>query len=203
MPHFLGDTNMISCRATNGKPQPPPPPSLTPHRCVVLAVDTARKSGVAIYRDGRFEGACSMDIVSDPEAPGRWVRDAAAVGRALGLPVVLVPEKAYGGNTGTLGGLGAAYGVWRHEWLREGMSPKRIVPGVYPQVWRGPTLGTTRNPKSNPEYLHTLERGLASKIARASITDQDAAAAICIGYWASWAPKVLAQLPKVRGRKKK
>lgn len=161
-----------------------------PIRCVVLAVDTARNSGVALFSRGVLHDSGEVDIF-DARSLEWWCRQALEHKDEYALKhdprrAVLVLERPWGGSFMTVEGLGAARHAWVSAWLSAGGAKKRVV-RVYPQTWRG-ALGI-RGPRD--------EAGFACA-TRGALVRPDEAAAICIGSWGCRAPEVFDVLPKER-----
>lgn len=174
--------------------KPKPPPSVTPHECVVLAVDTAERSGWALYVRGNLEMFGEVDMLNvcrDYIPP--WMSpcaDARIYAESEGLPAVLVYERPFRGTT-----QGQWIGAWKAAWKMEGPARAKNV-GVYPATWRARVLGSGSLERSDARKREAL---IAAKLAD-EIVRPDEAAAICIGQWAIRCGEVAAKLPKRKAR---
>jgi hypothetical protein len=166
---------------------------------VVLAVDTARRSGHATGIEGKRIGSGACDIYSP--IVDEVVLAALNVADNHALPAVLVLERTvhYTGKGQRRGagagvGLGAAIGVWKSAWVRNGGVKSRVVT-VAPNVWRPRVLGHGMGQASR-EDARVAELQYARAVTGRYDVDADEAAAICILAWAWRAPEVLKVLPK-------
>lgn len=170
-----------------------PPPAHEPHACVVLAVDTARNSGMAVYLRGRY--IASGEVRKDDDAGLlAWCVDALRLAIENAVPCVLVLEKPpafvyRGRSASTMVGLGAARQAWERGWRDAGGIKARVV-RVEPATWRKPVLGVTKGPD-----LPSVERARARALSGKVDIGSDEAAAVGVGYWASLAGEVLESLP--------
>ena len=161
-------------------------PAPKPWLAVVLAVDTARRSGCAVLVSGRLAASGEVDTL-DHEQVARVVRFAVQRGEQRGLPVVMVLEKPWGGSVQVVAALGVARERWQRAWRDAGQSRGRVVL-VRPSTWRGPVLGREAVRASRDE-VRARELSVASAIlGRAASADQ--AAAVLIGRWAVHAAQV-------------
>lgn len=173
------------------------PASQAAHACVVLAVDTAKNSGVALFARGRL--VTSGELQKNADAKLRaFCEVAIAAAEIAGVPCVLVLEKpprfVYRGRTAsTMVGLGAAREAWERAWRDAGGKAARIV-RVEPGPWRRAVLGTSKHVAELEMRRAQIEIG-----THAHAIGADEAAAVCIGVWACKAGEVLAAMPKRRG----
>lgn len=193
------------------KPKKPKmPPSPTPHTAVVLAVDTAQRSGWAVYVCGELASSGEIDMLEpcrskDMHGLSGWNADRvclhalweAASGRDWVAPyaeAVLVYERPFRGTT-----QGQWIGAWKQAWTAEGGHKRRML-GVYPATWRARVLdrGASRAPR---DVVRSMEMRKAEAAAKHRV-GPDEATAILIGRWASYAGEVGAVLPKRTARKK-
>jgi hypothetical protein len=114
-------------------------PAPRPWASVVLAVDTARMSGWALYLAGRYLGSGELDTLREDEVGG-VVGHAVELARERGVPAVLVLEAPWGGSVHVVAGLGVARERWLRAWRGAEQALGRVV-RVMPSVWRGPVLG--------------------------------------------------------------
>lgn len=169
-------------------------------RCVVLAVDTATRSGWAVRAGDRLVAS------GEAHTPDAGELDA-IVHEAMGYsgPVVLVLERAWGNRTNTLLALGAARERWVAAWRRAGLPERRVVP-VYPATWRAKVLGGGAHAMARDD-VRPLElasatgeviglRGVSRGTVPPPELGPDEAAAILISRWACRAPQVGAVLSK-------
>lgn len=158
-----------------------------PNQCAILAVDTARNSGWALFSCGVKIDSGEVNI-DDREAV--LAICAAAVGCML--RAVLVLEAPWGGRKHTLLGLGGAREVWLHAWRKANKTKTtRRVVSVLPQVWRGP-LGLKR--KVDPRMQDQILASFDLKYITRGV-GPDEFEALLIGYWATHSRKVAALLP--------
>jgi hypothetical protein len=170
----------------------------------ILAVDTARNSGYAIYADGKYirSGETRIDDHGVLAAIVSQAMGDAADANAYSA-LVLVLERPYAGNSWTLQALGAARQAWLSAWKSMGQARRRVIT-VYPVTWRARVLGVTRGetlPRVEKAYALAIKR--AAQSARGGMgaelpvdVGDDEAPAIGIGKWASYAGEVGAVLPK-------
>lgn len=200
-----GSSRLVDRAGENPRPahkrakriKPPPPPAWLAWRCVVLAVDTAGRSGWAIRVAGRLVASGEVDTL-DAEEIDSIVRE--ALSHALHVcPAVLVLERAWGDNTATLLGLGAARERWHAAW-RRACQPKSRIVQVYPVSWRARVLpkGACRLPREQvrPVELACAQHEVPSVSRGTFEVGPDEAAAILISKWAAHAPEVGVRLPK-------
>lgn len=181
------------------KPKATPAPNATEHACVIVAVDTARRSGYCVWSCGDVQSCGWVDISKDdPDSLIEMAEKFANSPRKYSLPalpIVLVLEKPWGGSGLTQQALGAARHAWLAAWRRRGQPARKVV-RVKPATWRKAVLGVTRG-----EQLERLELATASRLwGVGPIDDRDVAAAVCIAEWAGKAGEVAAVLPKRRSK---
>jgi len=187
----------VRLRKSASKRRPSPAP--LPWECVVLGVDTARRSGWSVFSRGHLVARGELDTLEAGAIEG-VVQQAVDGAAALGLPLVLVLEKPWGGkNVGVVTALGAAIERWERVWraLAQGHLGRVVKVGV--STWRAAVLG--------PEWLgveRELVRAHEQLVARALLgVDQvggDEAPAVLIGYWAARAGEVGRRLSKTAQR---
>jgi hypothetical protein len=191
--------------------KPKLPPSVTPHQAVVLCVDTAERSGWALYIDGTLRGFGEVDMLRPEFSRDLWGVsgwNAARVcmhalwecSRQL-ADVVLVFERPFRGTT-----QGQWIGAWKAAFVAQG-GRKAAMVGCYPATWRARALGS---PNQKRDEARETEQQLATQVIRRDMPKlagiraedvraaSDAAAAIAIGQWAIRAGEVGAKLPKRR-----
>ncbi len=121
------------------------------------------------------------------------INAAVAEAKQLQLPVLLVLEAPYGGakhagQVHILIALGVAKERWQGPWREAGQAKSRIVT-VEPSQWRPSVLGSGALRMTRQE-VRPYELSVARGITRDEAIGPDAAAAVCIHHWASYAPKV-------------
>lgn len=164
-----------------------PPASATPLRCLVLAVDTAARSGwCAIHGRDQFLAYGEADTLDGP-ALRYIVRWALCHAEARGLPLVLVLEKAWGGKPWVLVGLGAARERWMAAWRALDLPESHVV-SVQPSEWRAVVLGK-RWARAPREEVRPHEQAIAKATVGAAVSG-DEAPAILIARWGMRAAKV-------------
>jgi len=164
-----------------------PPPSAVPLRCVVLAVDTAARSGWAAIADrDRYLGFGEADTLDVPAL--RYIVDWAECNAVVrGVPLVLVLEAPWGGNIAMLMGLGAARERWLAAWRFLDMPQHRVV-YVQPSEWRAKVLGA-RWARAPREEVRPHEQLVAAATVGERVRG-DEAPAILIAKWGLRAAKV-------------
>ena len=176
--------------------KPKPPPVYVPHDCALLCVDGSENSGWSIWSRGvlRAYGECDLFSSGPREVFERFLRD-------FGGPHVIVIERPFYMKWGTQSTLGMGAKIWGEHAKRRSFG-KRIV-RVYPSVWRACALGRGWGSKKR-NLTRAREQELAPLLVREHLgvnappIGADAAPAILIGKWATFAGEVLAVLPKRR-----
>lgn len=170
--------------------------SYTVNPCVVLAIDTARRSGYAIRVRGRLKWSGEVDTLQPAEV--REIVSLACEQAEPRTPAVLVLEKhTFKGRPGMLIGLGQARERWMSAWAEFGQPRSRVV-SVLPSVWRGCVLGKAYRSASR-EACRDAELAAARSHETTGHWEHigpDEAAAILISRWATYAPAVARVLPK-------
>lgn len=163
--------------------------------CVVLAIDTARRSGYAIRARGRLTYSGEVDTLQPHEV--REIVSLACDGADKHTPVVLVLERPWGGRMHTLIALGQARERWLAPWAEFGQPRTRVV-SVMPASWRARVLGRAYA-RATRDEVRAAELTAARTIETKTHWDRigpDEAAAILISRWAAYAPQVSRVLPK-------
>jgi hypothetical protein len=169
-------------------------PAPKPWHCVILAVDTARRSGYARYYNGHLEEHGETDTLDEPILERIVENTLERAGRTL--PCVLVLEAPFGGSVDVVTALGVARERWLRAWRKADQSPARVVK-VQPSTWRAPVLGSEWVGRPRAEVrAHEMrvatafvQRGYPSGF-RPMPLGGDQAAAILIGRWAAHAARV-------------
>lgn len=163
--------------------------SATPHRCVVLAVDTGNRSGWSVRVAGQqreFGEADSFDMAALRQII-RWAHLCAA--RAGGLPLVLVLEAhPWVGSLRVAEGLRAARERWLVAWRGEALSERKVVL-VTPSEWRRAVLGKSWV-RRRREEVRRQEQLVAAAMVGERVVGGDEAAALLIGCWAAQSGRV-------------
>lgn len=174
-----------------------PPASPVVLDCALLCIDAAGTSGFAAWDRGVVRWFGEVDVFGSE--PARVLE------RFLTLPGphVLVCERPFvprkGQNTVTSRPVGER--IWRELAKRYGFGAR--VVRVYPSQWRAVALGKGWGCRKRDE-TRERERELAAALVReqfgrdAPDVGGDAAPAVMLGRWASYAGEVLAVLPKRR-----
>jgi hypothetical protein len=156
---------------------------VTPWPCVILAVDTATRSGWSLWRHGRLVDSGEVDVLDDGAARGVVSRARGAA--ASGDPVVLVLERPWSQKN-----FGPAKAIWGRAW--DDLAPvKSHRLQVYPQTWRGALFG-----KVKKGMARDYEWARAVMLTNNQQMGHDEAAAICIGSWACYAGQLGEVLPR-------
>lgn len=170
-----------------------------PWPCVVLAVDTATRSGWAIRDHGKLVWSGEVDTLD----AGELLAVVKLAGSRKSVPCVLVLERPFfgGRNPLTIGmSLGGARERWLLAWEHCGERRDKRVVSVTPAVWRSRVLG--RGTGSLPrEKVRPIEMRAARLMCGGDYEPgEDEAPAICISKWAAHAPEIGAALT---GRRRK
>lgn len=174
-------------RATAKRGRSVEAPAPRPWECVVLAIDTARRSGYAVYARGQLGESGEFDTLDNEPTLERVVTNAVERADSLKLPIVLVLEAPYGGSVEVIAALGVARERWLREWRRAGQAPARVVK-VMPSQWRGPVLGSAW--VGQPREAVRAQEMLVAKTLVKFPPGPDEAAAILIGRWGAHAARV-------------
>lgn len=161
-----------------------------PHSCVILAVDSANRSGWSLWSCGvrLSSGEC---LAADSAAVDAVCAEAIKHSHDQ-LPRVLVLERPFGGTLRTVDGLGMCRGYWRAAWARACRTrrPGRCV-NVFPATWRK-AFGLKS--KVMPEYQQATLLSHGVSLHRQPGSDEFEA--LMIGLWAMRSDKVAAMIPK-------
>lgn len=169
--------------------------TLRPLEAVVLAIDSAKRSGHATYVRGRLVHFGELDT-RDPAARIAAIRFALDAAAAANLQAGIAIETPFGGNLSTLLSLNTHVAVWRATWTALGGSPAATI-DVQAQEWRRQLFGRAQLPR---QVIRRIESITAAQIETAHKTvscdrlGDDAAAAICLGYVARSSATLLAAL---------
>jgi len=162
--------------------------SYTAHPIVVLAVDTASVSGWAIRVRGKLVASGQIDTTRRGAA-GVVLGRAIAHADAQQLKLWIVLERAWGGTTNTLIGLGMA----RERWMSEIRCARLVslgrVVSVMPSQWRSGLFGS-RWVRAPRDEVRAYELQYASGETKRGDIGDDEAAAICISAWAARAARL-------------
>jgi hypothetical protein len=159
------------------------PPTQRPLDAAILAIDSARRSGFALYVRGELVryGECNARCQADRlEVIARAQRLAAEFELRLGFVV----EAPFGGTLATALSLTASLELWRDSWRALGGVGTRVLQ-LRASDWRAQVFGKGSLPR---DVARHLEQVMAQRIARLHIGDEappiggDSAAAICLGY---------------------
>jgi ribosome modulation factor len=151
---------------------------------VVLAVDTARRSGWALYVAGRLRASGEVDTLCD-EAVGKVVVAACERAQSCGYPLALVLESPFGGTTVVVSALGQARERWLRAW-RDAKQSRKAVVLVQPNTWRARVLGRGWRGAKRDE-LRLAEQRFAAQVSGCAKVGPDEAAAVLIGRWGAQA----------------
>lgn len=169
--------------------------TIQPLDAVVLALDSAKHTGLATYYCGRLVGYGECDS-RKPDERAEAIRSALRLAEYTGLKAGLALETPYGGALTTLLSLNATATLWRDSWVAHDQPLTRIVE-LQARQWRAQLFGSSRMPR---EATRRLEAITAAQIAqRDDVRDcgpigPDAAAAICLGNVARRSAALLAAL---------
>jgi hypothetical protein len=157
-----------------------------PLRAVLLTIDAAKRSGVAVHVCGRLHYYTEADASHGP-----WrrqiVRDALTMAEVRNLPLGAVLEVPWGGYLGAALSLSGTAELWRDTWRGMGLMRERMLECTANE-WRRALFGRAGMPR---EQARRFEQEMALQAARRDIPQHqhytprpDEAAAICIGQLA-------------------
>ena len=176
--------------------QPAPlPPLNAPLDAVVLCIDSAKRSGWAIYVRGVLYayGECG-DRQTDR---ARVVADAVSVAYRYAIPTAMVLEVPWGGySAAVVVSLTRSAEAWRIAWSLAGQDAARCIERTASD-WRKRLFGTRKMPREQARVLEgAYARQVVLKVRGPDHTPigGDAAAAICIGQVIITARELLAVL---------
>lgn len=166
-------------------------------RGVIMTIDAAKRSGVAIYVNGRLHHYCEVQALEGP-ARRRVVQDACTIAEVRGLPLACVIEVPWrGGHISAELALTAVVALWRDTWRGAGRSSESLLEYTANE-WRRALFGVSGMPRAE---VRRLEAALAAQAALRDMPNArhytigpDAAAAICIGQVAIRSGAVAAAL---------
>lgn len=163
------------------------------HRCVLLAIDPGKDSGVAVFIKGQLMHSGNAKSAAERSM---WVTTALEHCHKT-IPIAVVMEKwSYaGGKWGprTMQGLAEHAGRW-NEILDLHSVPKSRRVRVFPATWRAAILG---GPQRAREEWHKAARDYVKlRYPTTEFDSTDEAEAICIGEWGARADSVYDVLPR-------
>lgn len=158
--------------------------TIRPLEAVVLAVDSARRAGFAVYLRGVL--ADYGEVLSrKPLDRADVVRGALRLAEHAGLSCALALETPYGGTVATLLSLHATAELWRDTWLAHEQAASHVL-DLDAGQWRKLIFGGGNLPRDDARRLEALtaERIVARDRVRppGATIGPDAAAAICLGH---------------------
>jgi len=170
--------------------------TIAPLDAVLLAVDSARCSGWAVYARGQLHtyGECSSRV---PQERAEVVAEALRLSVALDRPIGLVLEVPFGGPLKTLLSLAETAALWRDTWVAYEQHPRRVI-DVLATEWRERMFGTGSMPREDARRLEQITAQRIRDVARLSSRPElggDAAAAVCLGYTARTSSALQTALP--------
>lgn len=157
--------------------------TIRPLEAVLLAVDTAKRAGHALYSSGRLLSYGEI-ITADTQVRRDVIAHALDHAKHLGLPCALALEEPWGGVITTLLPLAQAVALWSDSWAFEGGSPKHVIQ-YQAQEWRAPLFGRSSMPRLEQRRLEQITAGSISlefRLEHLDVPGPDASAAICMGY---------------------
>lgn len=169
-------------------------PEPRPLRAVVLNLDAARNTGVAIYIDGRLRAYDECDA-RDPRARSDTMRQCVDAAAVRGRPLAVCIEAPWGGYQSAALSLTATVALWADTWRSIGGDPWRFMQLTAGQ-WRRGIFGRgslTREAVRNAEMINAIALRAMHLRDRGPIKP-DAAAAICMGSVTSRAHGVRVRL---------
>lgn len=150
-------------------------------RAVVLNLDAAANTGVAVYIDGRLRAYDECDA-NDPHARLQVVRECIAAAEVRGLPLALVTEAPWGGYVSAAVSLAGTVRLWRDTWRTLGRDPWHFLELTAGQ-WRRAVIGRASMTRDAVRHWEACNaRGIVLADMRAAVkVGADAAAAISMG----------------------
>jgi len=159
-----------------------------PWRCIILAIDPGSTSGWSIWADGNHVQHGVVDVFAHAEV-AKIVASAVQLAELGSVPLVLVLERAWSQRA-----LGASRVLWAKAWEAAGCSARRIV-RAYPSHWRSKLFGHGMG-RATQGRARAAEQSMARVLTgKREEIPHDAAAAVCIGRWATLAPEVGKVIP--------
>lgn len=167
-----------------------------PLQAVLLTIDAAKRSGVALYVRGRLHSYGEADA-----SRGTWrrqvVRDAVTTAEVRGLPLAAVLEVPFGGRLNAALSLSATAELWRDTWRSAGQPRERMFEFTANE-WRRALFGHAGMPRAQ---ARRFEAELATEAAWRDLHESrqysigaDEAAAICIGQVAVYSSAIAERL---------
>jgi len=172
-------------------------PSLTLAKAVIMSIDSAAQSGVALsvpYGRPRVRDydVIQLGLVKTQADRRSWAQFATEVAAEENLPLLVAAERwtRHGLSSLAFEALCERWGMWRAA-LEEG-APSALTVRVMPETWRNAVFGK-RRAKSRDDLKHQAVRyaGLALGLP---LLQDDIAEALCIRVWASRADEAHALL---------
>lgn len=168
---------IVRKRGTFGAPTAGPMPA------VIMTIDAAKRSGVAVYVRGKLYHYCEVQALEGP-ARRRVVHDAATIAMVRGLPLACVIEVPFGGHASAALALTAVVALWRDTWRSQGQRAEHMLEFTANE-WRRALFGVAGMPRAD---VRRREAMLAKATATSDMPTvrhytigPDAAAAICMG----------------------
>jgi hypothetical protein len=157
--------------------------TLEPLRAVLLTIDAAKRSGIAVHVCGKLHYYAEADA-SDGPWRRRIVRDAVTTASIRNLPLGGVLEVPWGGYSSAVLSLSGTAELWRDTWRGAGLPRERLLECTASE-WRRALLGRAGMPRVQARRLeHEIASQAANRDlqqARHYVLGADAAAAICMG----------------------
>jgi len=161
------------------------PPTRTPLDAVLVAIDSAKRSGYATYIAGRLWDYGEVNARLDAER-ARVFSDAIGAAYMRGLPVAALLEVPWGGYQSAALSLHATARDWRRSWFVTGQPDEHLVERTVGQ-WRRQLFGGRTLPREQARRLEAayaeqvIARDLGARRFLKPAAGPDAAAAVCIG----------------------
>jgi hypothetical protein len=160
--------------------------------CVLLALDTANRTGWALGAFGSIVSSGEHPLYSDAgmRATNEVLTLACALSSQHKIPIVIAYEVPWGGRMAA--GETKAEGYWIHAARSCGVPMRRFVK-VYPSQWRAVVLppGSASLEREEVRKVEAIE---AAKIVSDRKLGSDECAAVLIFEWAKKAGEVLSTL---------
>lgn len=161
------------------------PPTSSPLAAVLVAIDSAKRSGYATYIAGVLWDYGEVNARLDAER-ARVFNDAIGAAYMRGLPVAALLEVPWGGYQSAALSLHATALDWRRSWVATGQPAERLVERTVGQ-WRRQLFPGRTLPREEARRLEAthaeqiIARDLGARRFLKPDPGPDANAAVCIG----------------------
>jgi hypothetical protein len=167
-------------------------PELSALRAVILNLDAAANTGVAVFINGRLRAYDECDA-NDPHARMQVVRECMHAAEVRGLPLALVTEAPWGGYVSAAVSLAGTVRLWRDTWRTLARDPWHFLELTAGQ-WRRAIIGRASMTREQARHweacnaravvyadMRPHERSIRDACLKPTRIGADAAAAISMG----------------------